>query len=148
MVVGLHYRNFWARDDITNWNSFISSFVSSSLSDRISRCSFACFRPTDRSAKDVDAITSRLRRVDTLNRLPNSVLQQLAFVGYYEDLERGVMRKSEMENRIYYAGDITETPSSRNLWTARPRVRNRHFHVKYDSISAVEQCPLLIQSIL
>lgn len=51
-------------------------------------------RPSDRSVKDVEAITSRLRRVDTLNRLPNSVLQQLAFVGYYEDLERGVMRKS------------------------------------------------------
>ncbi|KAF0770591.1 rap guanine nucleotide exchange factor 4, partial [Aphis craccivora] len=47
--------------------------------------------PSDRSAKDVEAITSRLRRVDTLNRLPNNVLQQLAFVGYYEDLERGVM---------------------------------------------------------
>lgn len=53
------------------------------------------YRPTDRSAKDVEAITSRLRRVDTLNRLPNNVLQQLAFVGYYEDLERGVMRKSK-----------------------------------------------------
>lgn len=55
---------------------------------------FVCFRPSDRSVKDVEAITSRLRRVDTLNRLPNNVLQQLAFVGYYEDLERGVMRKS------------------------------------------------------
>lgn len=52
-----------------------------------------CFRPSDRSTKDVEAITSRLRRVDTLNRLPNNVLQQLAFVGFYEDLERGVMRK-------------------------------------------------------
>lgn len=52
-------------------------------------------RPSDRSAKDVEAITSRLRRVDTLNRLPNNMLQQLAFVGYYEDLERGVMRECD-----------------------------------------------------
>ncbi|XP_022161315.1 rap guanine nucleotide exchange factor 4 [Myzus persicae] len=60
-------------------------------------------RPSDRSAKDVEAITSRLRRVDTLNRLPNSVLQQLAFVGYYEDLERGVMlyRQGEIGSSWY-----------------------------------------------
>lgn len=41
----------------------------------------------------MEVIAARLRRVDTLNRLPHSVLQQLAVSGYYEDLERGVTRK-------------------------------------------------------
>lgn len=40
--------------------------------------------------KDVEVIAARLRRVDTLNRLPYNVLHQLAVSGYYEDLERGV----------------------------------------------------------
>jgi len=79
----------------------------------VSRRCRACFRPTDRSVKDVEAITSRLRRVDTLNRLPNSVLQQLAFVGYYEDLERGVMRKSENQ-RAPASTNIIATGFGRN----------------------------------
>jgi Rap guanine nucleotide exchange factor 4 len=41
----------------------------------------------------VDVISQRLRRVEQLDRLPNSVLQQLAFCGYYEDLEKGVTRE-------------------------------------------------------
>ncbi|XP_063237984.1 rap guanine nucleotide exchange factor 4 [Bacillus rossius redtenbacheri] len=47
-------------------------------------------RPCERDHRDVDVITQRLRRVGKLARLPASVLQQLAFCGYYEDLERGV----------------------------------------------------------
>ena len=43
--------------------------------------------------KDVELISARLRRVEQLCKLPNSVLQQLALCGYYEDLEKGVTRK-------------------------------------------------------
>nr|CAD7453220.1 unnamed protein product [Timema tahoe] len=46
--------------------------------------------PCDRDHRDVDVITHRLRRVEQLARLPSTVLQQLAYCGYYEDLERGV----------------------------------------------------------
>ncbi|KAH1009366.1 hypothetical protein HUJ04_001729 [Dendroctonus ponderosae] len=46
--------------------------------------------PCDRNVKDVELICARLRRVDQLCRLPNSVLQQLALCGYYEDLENEV----------------------------------------------------------
>ncbi|GLV32312.1 Exchange protein directly activated by cAMP [Carabus blaptoides fortunei] len=49
-----------------------------------------CCRPCDRNVKDVELISARLRRVEQLSRLPNSVLQQLALCGYYEDLEKGV----------------------------------------------------------
>lgn len=51
------------------------------------------FRPCDRNVKDVELIVIRLRRVEQLYKLPNSVLQQLALCGYYEDLEKGVTRK-------------------------------------------------------
>lgn len=54
---------------------------------------FFIFRPCDRNVKDVELIAARLRRVEQLYRLPNSVLQQLALCGYYEDLEKGVTRK-------------------------------------------------------
>ncbi|XP_031350582.1 rap guanine nucleotide exchange factor 4-like [Photinus pyralis] len=47
-------------------------------------------RPCDRNVKDVELIATRLRRVEQLYKLPNSVLQQLALCGYYEDLEKGV----------------------------------------------------------
>ncbi|XP_066151084.1 rap guanine nucleotide exchange factor 4 isoform X1 [Euwallacea fornicatus] len=47
-------------------------------------------RPCDRNVKDVELICARLRRVDQLCRLSNSVLQQLALCGYYEDLESEV----------------------------------------------------------
>ncbi|KAF7272940.1 hypothetical protein GWI33_014313 [Rhynchophorus ferrugineus] len=47
-------------------------------------------KPCDRNVKDVELICSRLRRVDQFCRLPNSLLQQLALCGYYEDLENGV----------------------------------------------------------
>lgn len=47
-------------------------------------------RPCDRNVKDVELISGRLRRVEQLCKLPSSVLQQLALVGYYEDLEKGV----------------------------------------------------------
>lgn len=50
-------------------------------------------RPSDRNHKDVDVISLRLKRVELLDRLPTSVLQQLAFYGYYEDLEKGVTCK-------------------------------------------------------
>jgi hypothetical protein len=43
--------------------------------------------------KDVELISARLRRVEQLCKLPNSVLQQLALCGYYEDLEKGVTCK-------------------------------------------------------
>ncbi|KAK4875660.1 hypothetical protein RN001_012082 [Aquatica leii] len=49
-------------------------------------------KPCDRNVKDVELIAARLRRVEQLYRLPNSVLQQLALCGYYEDLEKGVTR--------------------------------------------------------
>lgn len=51
------------------------------------------FRPCDRNVKDVELISARLRRVEQLCKLPNSVLQQLALCGYYEDLEKGVTCK-------------------------------------------------------
>ncbi|XP_057667592.1 rap guanine nucleotide exchange factor 4 isoform X1 [Diorhabda carinulata] len=47
-------------------------------------------RPCDRNVKDVELICARFRRVEQLCRLPNSLLQQLALCGYYEDLEKGV----------------------------------------------------------
>ncbi|XP_017779355.1 PREDICTED: rap guanine nucleotide exchange factor 4 [Nicrophorus vespilloides] len=47
-------------------------------------------RPCDRNVKDVELISTRLRRVEQLCKLPNSVIQQLALCGYYEDLEKGV----------------------------------------------------------
>ncbi|XP_018335896.1 rap guanine nucleotide exchange factor 4-like isoform X3 [Agrilus planipennis] len=47
-------------------------------------------RPCDRNVKDVEVIAVRLRRIEQLGRLPNSVLQQLALCAYYEDLEKGV----------------------------------------------------------
>lgn len=50
-------------------------------------------RPCDRNVKDVELISARLRRVEQLCKLPNSVLQQLALCGYYEDLEKGVTCK-------------------------------------------------------
>ncbi|XP_052127914.1 rap guanine nucleotide exchange factor 4-like [Frankliniella occidentalis] len=50
-------------------------------------------RPVDRSRRDADLIAHRLRRVEALDRLPSSILHQLALVGYYEDLEKGVTQK-------------------------------------------------------
>lgn len=47
--------------------------------------------------KDVELISSRLRRVDQIGRLPNSVLQQLALCGYYEDLEKGVTQIKKIQ---------------------------------------------------
>uniref|UniRef100_A0A8D9DTX0 Rap guanine nucleotide exchange factor 4 n=2 Tax=Cacopsylla melanoneura TaxID=428564 RepID=A0A8D9DTX0_9HEMI len=47
-------------------------------------------RPIDRNVKDVELIAARLRRLDTFNRLPPSLLRDIANVAYYEDLERGV----------------------------------------------------------
>lgn len=51
-------------------------------------------RPCDRNLRDVELISCRLRRVEPLCRLPGSALQQLAMCGFYEDLEKGVTRKS------------------------------------------------------
>uniref|UniRef100_A0A1B6CZD4 Rap guanine nucleotide exchange factor 4 n=1 Tax=Clastoptera arizonana TaxID=38151 RepID=A0A1B6CZD4_9HEMI len=47
-------------------------------------------RPKDRTLKDAEVIAARLRRVEVLNRLPATVLHQLACTGIYEDLEKGV----------------------------------------------------------
>ncbi|KAI5751920.1 hypothetical protein M8J77_012064 [Diaphorina citri] len=46
--------------------------------------------PIDRNVKDVELIAARLRRLDTFNRLPPSLLRDISNVAYYEDLERGV----------------------------------------------------------
>ncbi|KAK7863901.1 hypothetical protein R5R35_014473 [Gryllus longicercus] len=47
-------------------------------------------RPSERNHRDVELISHRLRRVDTLQRLATPVLQQLAYCAFYEDLEKGV----------------------------------------------------------
>ncbi|XP_071049981.1 rap guanine nucleotide exchange factor 4 isoform X2 [Onthophagus taurus] len=47
-------------------------------------------RPLDRNVKDVELIVGRLKRIDHFNRLPNSVLNQIALCAYYEDIEKGV----------------------------------------------------------
>jgi hypothetical protein len=67
---------------------FSFSFKNCFLRGRICGC-----RPQDRTAKDVEAITAKMRAVDVLARLPSHVLQQLAACVYYEDLEKGVTRE-------------------------------------------------------
>lgn len=70
-----------------------------------------CFRPCDRNVKDVELICARLRRVDQLCKLPNSVLQQLALCGYYEDLEKAVTRKSIFSFTV----EMCALPSNRSF---------------------------------
>lgn len=76
---------FYRKETGILWNVFIRVL-------NFKRCilSYYCFRPCDRNVKDVELVCARLRRVEQLCRLPNSVLQQLALCGYYEDLEKGV----------------------------------------------------------
>ncbi|CAB0014366.1 unnamed protein product [Nesidiocoris tenuis] len=47
-------------------------------------------RPSDRTGRDIELICGRLKRVDTLSRLPHSVISHFAQHGYYEDIDRGV----------------------------------------------------------
>ncbi|XP_068242450.1 rap guanine nucleotide exchange factor 4 [Palaemon carinicauda] len=47
-------------------------------------------RPEERSPVDVSTITSKLRRLPPLDRLPSPVLVDIARCSYYEDLEKGV----------------------------------------------------------
>lgn len=54
------------------------------------KTALCCFRPDDRNLRDADLIAHRLRRVEALGRLPDRILKELALVGYYEDLEKGV----------------------------------------------------------
>ncbi|KAK6620353.1 hypothetical protein RUM44_006754 [Polyplax serrata] len=59
--------------------------------------------PNDRTESDVEAITDRLRRIESFSRLPQQVLQQLAACGVYEDLEKGVtlFREGELGSCWY-----------------------------------------------
>ncbi|KAG8222435.1 hypothetical protein J437_LFUL008433 [Ladona fulva] len=50
-------------------------------------------RPADRAMKDVEAISEKLRRIPALDRLPKTLLHQVAMCGYYEDLEKGITRE-------------------------------------------------------
>ncbi|KAL0268121.1 UNVERIFIED_CONTAM: hypothetical protein PYX00_010189 [Menopon gallinae] len=52
--------------------------------------SLSLFRPSTRTENDVEEVANRLRRVESLSRLPFGLLQQLAVCGFYEDLEKGV----------------------------------------------------------
>ncbi|XP_018091407.1 rap guanine nucleotide exchange factor 4 isoform X2 [Xenopus laevis] len=55
-------------------------------------------RPLERSGEDVDIIFARLKEVKAFERFHPSLLQQICFCGYYENLEKGVT--------LYRQGDI------------------------------------------
>lgn len=55
------------------------------------------YRPSDRNLRDLDVISQRLRQIEQLDRLPTTVLQKLAFYGYYEELEEGITGKPRMQ---------------------------------------------------
>ncbi|XP_033735691.1 LOW QUALITY PROTEIN: rap guanine nucleotide exchange factor 4-like [Pecten maximus] len=47
-------------------------------------------RPCDRSREDLDIIYSRLKNVKAFDKFHPSLLQQICYYGYYEDLEKGI----------------------------------------------------------
>ncbi|XP_024084546.1 rap guanine nucleotide exchange factor 4-like, partial [Cimex lectularius] len=60
-------------------------------------------RPSERTCRDVDLICGRLRRIDSLARIPQSLLNNLAHLAFYEDLEKGVtlFRQGEIGTSWY-----------------------------------------------
>ncbi|KAK3092548.1 hypothetical protein FSP39_004265, partial [Pinctada imbricata] len=48
------------------------------------------FRPCDRSGDDLDLIYSHLKNAKAFDKFHPTLLQQICFYGYYEDLDRGV----------------------------------------------------------
>ncbi|KAF6209022.1 hypothetical protein GE061_014765 [Apolygus lucorum] len=60
-------------------------------------------KPSERTCRDIELICGRLRRVETLSRLPHSVISHLAHHAYYEDVDRGVTlyRQGEMGTSWY-----------------------------------------------
>jgi Rap guanine nucleotide exchange factor 4 len=57
------------------------------------------FRPIDRNSEDIDIIFSRLKRIPALEKFQPSLLQEICYYGYYEDLDKGVF----IEYRLAHA---------------------------------------------
>lgn len=51
------------------------------------------FRPPDRCGFDLDVIYTRLKRVKAFRRFHPLMLQQVAYFGFYEQLDAGVTCK-------------------------------------------------------
>ena len=51
------------------------------------------FRPTNRTEDDLDIIYSRLKELKAFEKYDPLLLQQICYYSYYEDLERGIIRK-------------------------------------------------------
>ncbi|KAL5253068.1 hypothetical protein ACHWQZ_G015730 [Mnemiopsis leidyi] len=47
-------------------------------------------RPCDRSGEELDIIYSRLKDVKAFETFDPTLLQQICYYGYYEDLEKGI----------------------------------------------------------
>ena len=51
------------------------------------------FRPSERTAEDLDVIYGKLKELKVLEKFHPLLLQQLCYYGYYESLEKGVTRE-------------------------------------------------------
>ncbi|GBN32825.1 Rap guanine nucleotide exchange factor 4 [Araneus ventricosus] len=47
-------------------------------------------RPADRTEEDLEVIYNRLRSIEAFEKYHPSLLQQMCYFGYYEDLDKGV----------------------------------------------------------
>ncbi|GFQ89751.1 rap guanine nucleotide exchange factor 4 [Trichonephila clavata] len=47
-------------------------------------------RPADRTEEELEVICNRLRSIDAFDKYHPSLLQQMCYFGYYEDLDKGV----------------------------------------------------------
>ncbi|GIY16399.1 rap guanine nucleotide exchange factor 4 [Caerostris darwini] len=47
-------------------------------------------RPADRTEEELEVIYNRLRSIDAFEKYHPSLLQQMCYFGYYEDLDKGV----------------------------------------------------------
>ncbi|GFY71228.1 rap guanine nucleotide exchange factor 4, partial [Trichonephila inaurata madagascariensis] len=46
--------------------------------------------PADRTEEELEVIYNRLRSIDAFDKYHPSLLQQMCYFGYYEDLDKGV----------------------------------------------------------
>jgi Rap guanine nucleotide exchange factor 4 len=51
-------------------------------------------RPTDRTSDDLDIIFSKLKDVKAFEKFHPLLIQQLCYYSYFENLEKGVTRKT------------------------------------------------------
>ncbi|XP_022251860.1 rap guanine nucleotide exchange factor 4-like, partial [Limulus polyphemus] len=47
-------------------------------------------RPIDRTEEDIELIYNRLREIKAFEHIQSTLLQQMCYYGYYEDLDKGI----------------------------------------------------------